>query len=673
MDKEKKKVKERIEHLRKTIDYYRYQYHVLDKQEISDSALDALKHELFLLEQKYPEFITPDSPTQRIGGKPLDKFKKIKHRHRMLSLFDIFDKQELLDWEVRLKNILPNVDWTYYCELKIDGLAISLIYENGILKTGATRGDGFIGEDVTQNIKTIEAIPLKIPYKQRVEVRGEVYMTKKVFEEINRQQEQAGKPIYANPRNLAAGSVRQLDPKVTASRKLSFFAYDMLDIEIKTHSEVHKKLQEFGFKITPYSKECKDIFEVYKYCVHWIDKRNSMPFQIDGIVISVNQQELYKKFGIVGKAPRWSIAYKFPAEQAVTEVKDVRVQVGRTGVLTPVAILKPVRLAGSIITHATLHNFEEIKRLGIKKGDTVIIEKAGDIIPSIVKVLKRMRTGKEQDIIVPKKCPICKSPVVHKKGLVAVYCSNPNCFGSVKESIIHFVSKQGFNIQGLGRRIVENLLEKNIIFDAADLFFLKKDDLVNLEGFGEKSADNLLKQIENSKEIDLGKFIYSLGIRFIGIENSFLLKDFLLKKYKVIETPNQLLKIMGNLTEQDLYTIKGLGEKSIQSILRFFTESRNIEFLKKLNKAGIKFLKPINSNQSSFFFNKTFLMTGSFEHFSREQVYDIIREKGGKVLSSVSSNLDYLLVGKKPGSKLERAKKLKIKILTEEKFLKLLK
>lgn len=545
---DKFQAKERVEKLKKEINHYRYQCHVLNIQEMSESALDSLKYELAQLEDQFPEFITPDSPTQRVGGKALGKFEKYTHSRSMLSLNDVFSGEEIQEWEQRILKLLPsNVRLDYYAEIKMDGLAIALIYEKGILKIGATRGDGRIGENVTENLKTIEAIPLalmefplvylekKLPFlnkgqlsnlynsirQGRIEVRGEVYMTKKTFEDLNARQEKKGLPLFANPRNAAVGSVRQLDPKITASRKLDFCAYDAVtDLGQQTHMQAHLIAQVLGFKQDPHNRYCRNIEEVIKMHEQMGRLKNRLPFEFDGVVANVNDIKIFGQLGIVGKTPRAAVAFKYHGEEATTIMENIIVQVGRTGALTPLAILRPVRVAGSTVSRATLHNIDEIKRLDVKIGDTVIIQKAGDVIPDIVRVLPNLRTGKEQEFIMPKDCPSCESKVIRRQGEVAYYCSNKNCLAIQKEKLYHFVSKKAFDIKGMGPKIIDRFMDKGFIKDAADIFKLKQGDIEGLFRFGKKSAENLIKAMEKSKKIFLDRFIYALGIRHVGEETA---------------------------------------------------------------------------------------------------------------------------------------------------------
>ncbi|MDP2910352.1 MAG: NAD-dependent DNA ligase LigA, partial [bacterium] len=583
----KQEAKKRIEKLKKVINRHRYLYHVLDRPEISDSALDSLKKELFDLEQEFPDLITPDSPTQRIGGQPLDKFEKVKHSQPMLSFNDAFSKKDMEDWLTRISKLLTKKEISeidFYCELKIDGLAIELIYQDGVLKNGSTRGDGVIGEDITQNLKTVEAIPLKLAgirsplasggrIPEKTVVRGEVFIPKKAFEKFKNE--------YANPRNLAAGSVRQLDPKITASRKLDSFIYDLISLKevgpLKTHEQKHEILKNLGFKTNPYNKYCENLAEVFEFHEHIQDIREKIPYEIDGIVVIVNSNEIFNKLGVVGKAPRGAIAFKFPGKQAVTLVEDIKVQVGRTGALTPVALLKPVELAGITISRATLHNEDEIKRLGVKIGDTVIVSRAGDVIPDIVKVLVDLRTGKEKDFKMPDHCPACGGRVEKPKGEVLVRCVNKNCFAQKKEYFYHFVSKTAFNIDGLGPKIIDKLIEVGLISDPADLFDLEIGDLLSLERFAEKSAENLIKAINNRKEITLPRFIYALGIRNVGEETALNLA----KHFKELDK-------LEKAEPEGLEEIQDVGPVVARSIYQWFREKRNIEYIGKLKNAGIK-------------------------------------------------------------------------------------
>jgi DNA ligase (NAD+) len=695
----KEEAKKRIEKLRKEIDHYRYLYHVLDKEEISAEALDSLKKELFDLEQQYPDLITPDSPTQRVGGKPLKEFKKVKHPTPMLSFNDCFSREDMIAWEKRFMDFLGNKvhqsEKFYYCELKFDGLAVEFHYEDGIFVCGATRGDGYVGEDVTQNIKTIEAIPLRLfdkeevienlkkegldhivkkiekNFPKKIVARGEVIMHKKELERLNQEQIKKGLKPFANPRNAAAGSVRQLDPKITASRKLDSYAYSLVtDFGQKTHEEEHLILKALGFKINPYSKPAKNLEEVFEFHDYWAKHRDKLPYEIDGVVVILNNEEDFNRAGYVGKAPRAAIAYKFALKQATTIVEDIIVQVGRTGVLTPVAILKPVNVGGVTISRSTLHNFEEIKRLGLKIGDTVIVGRAGDVIPQIIQVLPDLRTGKEKEFQIPKRCPMCNSPIIKEEGGIIYRCSNKKCFAITRRSLYHFVSKGAFDMVGVGPKIIDRLLEENLIRDAADLFELEEGDLMVLERFGEKSAKNIIEAIQSHKKINLARFIYALGILHVGEETADVLATYLLK-IKNIKRPRDLLEAMKKVSQKDLESIEDIGPKVAESIKSWFEEKNNQKLLEKLDKVGIEIEKP--ETVSLKLKGKTFVLTGTLSTMTREEAKERIKRLGGKVSSSVSNQTDFVVAGAEPGSKYDKAKELGVKIIDEKEFLEMIK
>ncbi len=668
---DKQKAKNRIEKLKREINHHRYLYHVLDREEISDAALDSLKHELYDLEQKYPEFITPDSPTQRVGGKPLDKFKKVRHKTRMMSMEDAFNDTELADWETRITRILGHKPTEYFAELKMDGLAVSLIYEKGILIQAATRGDGIIGEDVTQNIRTIEAIPLKLETSRletslrskienrSFEVRGEVYLEKKEFEEINKQREKQELQVYANPRNLAAGSIRQLDPKVMAKRKLNFNIYEVTtDLGVKNHSDNFKIAKQLGFKINNQTKIAKDVHEIEKLFKTWEKKRDKLPYQVDGVVIKVNNLKDRQKLGSIGKAYRWEIAYKWAAEQATTLIKDIVVQVGRTGALTPVAVLKPVSVAGSTISRATLHNEDEIHRKDVRIGDTVIIQKAGDVIPEVVEVLKRMRPKNAKKFNMPSKCPICGTKTVRPEGEAIHRCPNKNCASQMRRRIIHFVSKAGVNMEGLGPKIIDQLIDAGLIKSSVDLFKLTPGDLEPLERFAEKSSQNVYDSIQSSKEISLDRFIYSLSIRSTGAEMAVDLA----KQFHSLEKFSQT-------SYEDIRRMYGVADKTAQEIYNWLQNKGHQKFIANLLKLGIKvknYHSPIKTNKLK---GQSFVVTGSLDAMSREQAHKKIIQYGGDVNSSISAKTDYVIAGENPGSKIDKAKKLGVEIIDEKKFL----
>lgn len=681
----KEEAKNRIEKLREVIDKNRYAYHVLDKSEVSDEVNDSLKHELQELENQFPEFITADSPTQRVGGKPLAKFQKVTHEYPMLSLTDAFSFDELGEWEKRNKKIV-NQDFDYFSELKIDGLAVSLIYENGIFTRGTTRGDGRLGEDVTNNLKTIEAIPLNINPKSeirmtnRIEVRGEVYLSIKTFEELNDKYKKMGKALLANPRNAAAGSIRQLDPKLAAERKLSFIAWDLIIRDhtgyglelVKTHEESHKILSELGFKTVEYNCECRSLDEIEKFKNEIEKIREKLPYQIDGIVVLINDNATREKLGIVGKAPRGMIAYKFAPEEATTIVEDIQVQVGRTGTLTPVAFLKPVLVAGSTVSRATLHNEDEIRKKDIRIGDTVIVHKAGDVIPEVERVIKELRPKDAREFHFPKSCPKCGGAVVRAEGFAAYKCTNKKCFTIQWRSLGHFVSRAAFDMAGLGPKILQKFIEEGLVKDAADLFKLKKGDIEPLERFAEKSAQNVVDSIATHKKITLSRFVYALGIANIGEESAIDIANVLNQNSK-IKNQNDILKILKLKTVDDWQKIPDIGPIVAKSIYEYFQDKENINFIERLINAGVIIESDKQLSISNKLSGLTFVLTGGLETMTRDKAKNLIRENGGEVSESVSQKTDYLIAGTEPGEKYSRAKELGVKIIDEDEFLELIK
>jgi len=672
--------KNRIVKLKKEINHHRYLYHVLDKQEISDAALDSLKHELEDLEQKYPDLITPDSPTQRVGGRPLDKFKKIKHQVAQWSFNDAFKKEEIIDFDKRIKKILVdngennklNLDYT--CELKIDGLHVVLAYENGILKTGATRGDGKIGEDVTQNLKTIESIPLKIKEDASIIVEGEVFMPKTVFEELNKKRKKNGEPPFANPRNAAAGAIRQLDSKIARERKLDCFIYDLSQgLKLpETQSDELKLLKNLGFKVNKFWKYCQSVEEIFEFYDYWKKHKGNENYWIDGVVVKVDKCSWQNKIGYTGKAPRWAIAYKFPAEQTTTIVENIKIQIGRTGALTPVAYLKPVNIAGSTVSRATLHNEDEIKRLDVRIGDTVIIQKAGDIIPEVVSVVKGLRTGKEKRFAMPEKCPYCETEIVKPEGEVALYCPNKNCFAVELRKLSHFVSKKAFDMDGFGPNKIRQLVDEGLISNFTDIFKLKKGDLEPLERFEEKSAGNLVDAIEKSKNIILEKFIFALGIRHIGEETAILLSKAAFSLSEKAEGISEI-NVLANISQEELEAINGIGPKVAKSIYSYFHDQENLKLVKNLLEAGINIKNTKSGNETSKKLSgQLFVLTGTLQYLSRDKAKERIRVLGGNISSSVSKNTDYVVIGKNPGNKFKKAKKIGVKIIEEKEFLEII-
>ncbi|MFA6553005.1 MAG: NAD-dependent DNA ligase LigA [Patescibacteria group bacterium] len=668
-------VKKRIDKLKAEINHHRYLYHVLDKQEISDAAQDSLKHELALLETQFPEFITPDSPTQRVGGEALDEFKKVQHPVPMLSLVDAFSEEELQDWEKRNRKLVASTaTLNYFAEIKMDGLAVTLKYKKGVLDQAATRGDGKVGEDITENVRTIEAIPLKLELdtlvpqartaaQRDVEVRGEVFMSKKVLEELNKRQAQNKLPPFANPRNAAAGSVRQLDPKITASRKLSFMAYDLVtDLGQQTHQQAHDLMTQMGFRSGEYNEFCSDANAVELYHTKIGKIRSKFPYWTDGIVINVNDIKLFKRLGVVGKAPRGALAYKYPAEQATTIVEDIQVQVGRTGALTPVAHLKPVKVAGSTVSRATLHNVDEIERLGVRIGDTVIVQKAGDVIPDIVQVLPNLRTGKERHFKMPHKCPVCDSKVERRSEEVAYYCTNKNCYAQQQEGLSHFVSKTAFDIDGLGPKILEQLARADLVKNPADLFDLKESDLEPLKRFAEKSAENLVQAIQSAKKVTLARFIYALGIRHVGEETAIDLAQHFGSLEKIMHT-----------SQEEFNSIRDIGGVVAKSLHEYFQDAQNVSLVKKLLHKGVVIELQKQVNKQTPLTGKKIVVTGTLDTMSRDEAKAKVREAGGDWVSSVSKNTDYVVVGSDPGSKADKAKKIGVQTIDEREFVRLFK
>ncbi len=655
-----KEVQKRIEKLKKLIEHHRRLYHVYDKEEISADALDSLKKELSDLEKRFPHFITPDSPTQRVGGEPLDKFVKVKHYTEMLSLDDAFEEDDMHEFKKRVEKITGK-EVNFFCELKVDGLAVELIYEDGVLFSASTRGDGRVGEEVLSNIKTIEAVPLKLEKEDSVVVRGEIFITKEEFLRLNEERKKENFSLYANPRNIAAGSVRQLDPQVAANRSLDFFAYDLVadkkreevvsPFGAKTHKEKHDVLREMGFKTVPIERECLQIADVFSFYKQVSEMRDSLSYEIDGIAVFVNDNKTFHELGVIGKSPRGAIAYKFPLQQRTTVVEDVFFQVGRTGVVTPVALLRPVSLAGVTISRATLHNEDEIKRLDVRIGDSVIVGRAGDVIPKVMKVLKELRKGKEKEIVFPQNCPLCQSKLVRPPNEARWYCKNKECYGVIKERFVHFVSRKGFDMEGLGEKVIEQLLSENIVSHQADLFTLKEGDLLPLERFAEKSAENTVSAIKKKKKIPFSRFLYALSIPHVGEQTARLLSSRFKNLYN-----------LKRASFEDLLEIPDIGPSTAESIFNFLREKG--ETIKKLQKVGVKVEEEKLGGDLQ---GKTFVFTGTLST-SREKAKEEIVKKGGKVSSSLSLSTDYLVCGKNPGSKLQKAKELKVTILSEEEF-----
>jgi DNA ligase (NAD+) len=665
----KKEAVKRLGALKDQLNKYSYQYHVLDKPSVSDAVYDSLFAELKKIENKYPNLVTTDSPTQRVGGKLLKGFIKVKHANRMLSLNDVFDESDIKAWINRIAKIDPAVSRAaFWGDIKMDGLACALIYQNGVLTKAITRGDGYVGEDITSNVRTISSVPLRLIddndfCKGRTEIRGEIVMYKKDFEQLNAKIAKTQEKSYANPRNLAAGTIRQLDPKVTASRKLYFRAYDILRDKISetpTQEFVYKKIHKLGFLVNKQAKTLKDYKEIIQFANTWREKREGLSFNTDGLVIKINNRELYDKLGVVGKNPRGAIAFKYPPEQATTKLKDIFISIGRTGSATPVAILEPVVVDGSTVQMATLHNADEIKRKGVFIGDTVVVHKAGDVIPEVVEPIKNLRSGKERKFIMPTHCPECNTKLIKPAKEVVWRCPNSACPSRAYKQIQHFASRGALDIEGLGEKNVLLLLKNNLIQDPADLYSLKEEQLTKLERFAQLSAQNLIKAIVAKKNPPLHRFIFALGIRHIGAQTAIDLAN----KFGSLENIQK-----ANLEE--LNNIDGVGVIVAESITAWFGEELNQDLLQKFTKNGVK-PKQVK-NTGGPLKNKSFVITGSLEAMSRDEAADKIRKLGGTFQSSVGKGTTYLVVGKNVGeSKLSKAKKLGVKRLSENQLFKML-
>jgi DNA ligase (NAD+) len=664
------KIKSEAEKLREKLRLHEFLYYVADQPEISDAAFDKLMNRLKELEVEHPELKTPDSPTVRVGGAPREGFSTVRHARAMLSLDNAFSFDALRDWDRRVREGTGRLVNDYIAEHKFDGLSISLQYEDGVLVRGVTRGDGTTGEDVTPNVKTIRAIPLrvdaatlkKVKLGKSFEVRGEIMMTQKSFEALNRQQEETGGKIFVNPRNAAAGAVRVLDPAITAQRKLDFFAYYLYvdgKVRFAKHSDSLLALKQMRFRASDDWKLCDGIDAVISYCEAWDSKREKLPYNIDGVVIKLNSTAQQNELGFTAKAPRWAIAYKYPARQEQTVVNDIIVQVGRTGTLTPVALLEPVQVGGVTVSRSTLHNMDEIDRLGLHVGDTVLVERAGEVIPHVLKVVKEGKNRKAFHM--PKKCPVCGSVVHRAEGEVAYRCVNTACPAKLKESLQHYAGRHAMNIDGLGEKIVDQLVEKKMVKDVADLYALKVDEVAELDRMGEKSAQNLLDEIEASKKSPLSRVIYALGIQFVGERTGQLLAEHF----------SSLEELAGAETE-GLESVPEVGPKVAQSITEFFSESANRNVIKKLSKAGVRPTTEKRELKSQKLAGMLFVFTGGLANRSREEAGELVLQHGGKVSGSVSKKTDFVVVGADPGSKYEKAKELSVKVLTEGEFEKLI-
>lgn len=654
----------KINELRSLLNQYGYEYYVLDQPSVPDAEYDRLMQELLELEAAFPELKSPDSPSVRIGGDVLDLFEKVEHLTPMLSLGNAFNEQDLKDFDRRVRQAVGD-NVSYVCELKIDGLAVSLRYENGLFIQGATRGDGTIGEDITANLKTIKSIPLRLRENATLEVRGEAYMPKRSFEALNKAKEERGEELAANPRNAAAGSLRQLDPKIAATRNLDVFLYGIGggEVNVASHSEGLDYLDLLGFKTNKERRKCPTINEVIEYVSSWVDKRPHLPYEIDGIVIKVDSYEHQNKLGTTAKSPRWAIAYKFPAEEVVTTLLDIELSVGRTGVVTPTAILKPVKVAGTTVQRASLHNEDLIREKDIKIGDQVVVKKAGDIIPEVVNVLAEQRTGDERDFQMPTHCPECESELVRFEGEVALRCINPKCPAQIREGLIHFVSRDAMNIEGLGEKVISQLFAEKLISDVADIYKVTYNQLIALERMGEKSVTNLLKAIEASKGNSLEKLLFGLGIRHVGA-----------KAAKTLAQSFDTMDKLANAKKEDLLAINEIGDKMADSIVAFFEQEEAEELLKELVSVGVnmeyKGAKPVSVEESdSIFAGKTVVLTGKLEQLSRNEAKEKIEALGGNVSGSVSKKTHLVIAGEDAGSKLTKAQELGIEVWDEEKLL----
>ncbi|TGB01059.1 NAD-dependent DNA ligase LigA [Halobacillus salinus] len=654
---------ERIQALREELNRYNYEYHTLDEPSVSDYEYDTKLRELIELEEENPELQAPDSPSQRVGGAPLEGFEKVQHDIPMLSLGNAFNEDELRDFDRRVRGGVEE-DVSYVCELKIDGLAVSLKYEDGLFVRGATRGDGTTGEDITTNLRTIRSIPLRLSEPETIEVRGEAFMPKRSFVALNEAREEKEEEPFANPRNAAAGSLRQLDPKIAAKRNLDIFLYGVGLWEndpTDAHSERLEKIKELGLRTNPEWKRCKDIEEVIEYVNGWVERRPDLDYEIDGIVIKVDSLDQQETLGFTAKSPRWATAYKFPAEEVVTKLNDIELSVGRTGVVTPTAILEPVKVAGTTVGRASLHNEDLIRERDIRIGDTVVIKKAGDIIPEVVRVLEEERSGEEEPYHMPETCPECESKLVRLEEEVALRCINPNCPAQLREGLIHFVSRNAMDIEGLGEKVIAQLFQEELIHNIADLYKLEREELLQLDRMGEKSVQNLLYAIEASKENSLERLLFGLGVRYVGT--------------KAASTLAQHFEQIDDLVEADAETLESIpeiGEKMADSIARYFDKPQVVELIAELKELGLnmtyKGAKPSEGPADSPFKDKTIVLTGKMENFTRGDAKKIVQDLGGNVTGSVSKKTDLLIAGEDAGSKYKKAQDLGIEIWDEAQF-----
>jgi DNA ligase (NAD+) len=662
---QKDSIKKEIEALREKVREHDELYYVLNKPVISDQEYDGLYKKLKELEGAHPEFIAPDSPTQRVGGRPAEGFAVVKHIVPMMSMENTYSAGELREFDERVRKNLKSEEYEYVVELKFDGVSISLLYEDGRWVRGATRGDGTQGDDVSNNLKTIRSIPLKFnesvkKVPARSELRGEVYMTKDVFESINREKESSGEEPFANPRNAAAGSLKLLDPRIVAKRRLNMFIWGLgycEGIDFGKHTDLLEYLKKAGFRVNPHFKLCRDIDDVIEFCDSWEEKREKLEFEIDGMVVKVNDLKQRQTLGSTSKSPRWAIAYKFPAERALTEIEDIIIQVGRTGTITPVAILKPVHISGSTVSRATLHNFDEIERLDVRIGDKVYVEKSGEIIPKILSVDKEMRTGQEKSFPLPRSCPACSSRLHSAPDEVALRCENAGCPAQIKERILHFASRDAMDIEGMGAAITDQLVDKGLIKDYADIYYLKMDDVRKLDRMAEKSAANLLSAVEKSKSNDLHRLVYALGIRHVGEHSAWVLAGHF----------GAISKLSGAGVDE-LTRIDEIGPVMAESISDFFGNKENLKILKRLSETGVRMSQLIVKEKGGVLDGKAVVITGTLKNYSRGRAEELVRKLGGNPSSSVSKNTYFVVAGAEPGSKIDKAKALGIRVIGEEEF-----
>jgi DNA ligase (NAD+) len=666
-----KDAEKKIEALREKIRHHEYLYYVLDTPEISDADFDKLMQQLKALEAENPSLVTPDSPTQRVGGKPREGFVKVPHSSPMLSLDNTYSEEELRDWERRVHELSGRKDVDYVCELKLDGMSLALVYEDGRLSRGVTRGDGSVGEDVTLNVRTVRSIPLSIPKEKlkkaeippNFEVRGELLMPTASFKKVNEERERAGLPTFANPRNFTAGTVRQLDSNITAQRRMDFFPYILLQngrTYFDRHSKTLDALGAAGFKVNQNRKLVHSMDEVWAFIQQWEGKRDSLPYEIDGIVVKVDRTGLQDELGFTGKAPRWAIAYKYAARGGVTKLENIRWQTGRTGKLTPVAELTPIAIGGTTVRNATLHNMDEIERLGVKIGDWVRVERGGDVIPKVVEVDKDHPRG-NQDVPPPETCSVCHTKAVRVEGEVDYRCVNANCPAKLLGTILHFASRGVMNIDGMGEALVNQLLEKGLVKNVADIYYLTKKDLLNLERFADKSADNIIKEIENSKKLPLERVIYGLGIRMVGERTA----QFLAEHFGSMEA-------LASASVEELQNVSEVGPRIAESIVEFFSIAANRKLIERLGEAGLAF-KGKKKERGTKLAGKTFVLTGTLAKYTRDEAKKMIEDAGGRVSGSVSKKTDYVVAGADAGSKLDKAKELGVAVIDEQAMQRLLK